>query len=78
MQQTPLWPESNQKSSHPPAELSISGTISRIVFHNDETGWTVLSVEISEDSDATAVGVMLSPSSGESVRLTGTWQTIPV
>jgi len=59
MQHTPLWPESNQKSSQPPAELSISGTINRVVFHNDESGWTVLSVEISEDSDATAVGVML-------------------
>jgi len=75
MQHIPLWPESNQKSSQPPAELSIDGTINRVVFHNDQTGWTVLSVEISEDSDATAVGVMLSPSSGESVRLTGSWQT---
>jgi len=75
MQHTPLWPESNQTSIDPEAELSLGGTINRIVFHNDQTGWTVLSVEIAEDSDATAVGVMLAPTGGESVRLTGSWET---
>jgi len=75
MKHTPLWPESNQTGTDPETELSLAGTINRIVFHNDETGWTVLNVEIAEDADVTAVGVMLAPTSGESVRLTGTWQT---
>jgi len=70
MQQTPLWSKPNQKASQPAAELSISSIIKRTIFHNDQTGWTVLSVEMAEDADATAVGVMLAPTSGESVRLT--------
>jgi len=74
MQQTPLWSSANEDNRLPASEVTIRGTISRIVFHNDETGWTVLSVDIAEDSDATAVGVMLAPTGCESVRLTGSWQ----
>jgi len=75
MQQTPLWSQLDRKDSQPSAELSVSGTINRIVFHNDETGWTVLSLEVVEDTNVTAVGIMLSPAVSESVRLGGQWET---
>ncbi len=75
MQQTPLWSQANQKGSQPLAELSVSGIIDRIVFHNEQTGWTVLSLDIEEDTGVTAVGIMLSPAVGESARFNGQWET---
>ncbi len=75
MQQTPLWSSPNEDSGPPASEATVRGIINRIIFHNDQTGWTVLSLEIDEGAEATAVGVMLAPTSGESVRLTGSWET---
>ncbi len=74
MERIPLWPGPCQNETVPPAEASIAAIIKRVVFHNEETGWTVLSLEAKEYDLFTAVGIMLSPTSGESARLVGRWE----
>jgi len=57
-----------------PSETSLAGVIKHVVFHNDDSGWAVLGLATQENGELTAVGVMLAPSSGESVRLVGQWE----
>ncbi len=56
---------------------TIEGSLERVVFHNPETGWTVLRVLTEQADLTTAVGAMISPSSGEGLRLTGNWEEHP-
>jgi len=56
-------------------EESIEGIIERITFHAPDTGWTVARLGVAGRLEAVpAVGTMLSPEAGESVRLFGEWQ----
>ena len=54
--------------------LSLSGVIDRIVYANEENGWTVVRLLIPGRRDAaTAVGNLLGVQPGESVELRGRW-----
>ncbi len=74
MQQEPLWSQGQRDDTPPLAQCTVEGTIKRLVFHNDETGWTVLSLDAKQGGALTAVGMMLAPAVGESARLVGQWE----
>lgn len=57
-------------------ETTLSGIVERIVFRNDENGWTVLEVE-SEDELHKVVGTLPTIQAGELLRLTGDWVEHP-
>lgn len=52
-------------------EENLSGYIKRIVFRNEENGYTVFVVEEADDDDVTCVGSFPFISEGEYVQLTG-------
>ena len=54
----------------------LSGAVERIVFRNDENGWTVLDLE-SEDEYHKVVGTLPSVQVGELLRMTGEWVEHP-
>ncbi len=54
----------------------LSGVVERIVFRNDENGWTVLDLE-SEDECHKVVGTLPSIQVGELLRMTGEWVEHP-
>ena len=58
-------------SNQPAAELE--GTLERIVFHNDENGYSVLRFKTHAGDNHTVVGNMADPQVGTSLKLTGEW-----
>jgi len=58
---------------------TIEGVIENVIFHNPDTGYTVLSVSPQSDSyngdSVVVVGKLLELHPGETVRFTGTWTT---
>ncbi len=54
----------------------LSGIVERIVFCNDENGWTVLEVESDEELHK-VVGTLPTIQAGELLRLTGEWVEHP-
>ncbi len=56
---------------------TIQGSLERVTFHRPETGWAVLRVATEESGVITAVGIMLEPAAGETLRLTGNWEEHP-
>lgn len=57
---------------------TLTGTVERITYHNEETGYTVarLTPE-SKDYTVTVVGNMLGVNVGETVRVSGSWTVHP-
>lgn len=52
----------------------LEGTLERVVYHNEENGWTVLRLKVSGKPDPiTAVGAMANPQPGTGLRMTGRW-----
>ena len=49
---------------------NLEGTVERVVFHNDENGWTVLELAGAEEL-VTVVGTLPSAAVGERLKLTG-------
>ncbi|HWN83273.1 MAG TPA: hypothetical protein VNM87_14345, partial [Candidatus Udaeobacter sp.] len=59
----------------PPATTALAGIVDRIVYANEENGWTVLRLLVPGRRDpATVVGNLLGMQPGESVELAGSWQ----
>ncbi len=56
--------------------VEIQGTVEDVIFHNDESGFTVLEIT-TEDEYVTAVGVLPEIAAGEELRLKGNWVTHP-
>ncbi len=56
--------------------VEIQGTVEDVVFHNDESGFTVIEIT-TEDEYITAVGVLPEITAGEELRLRGNWVTHP-
>lgn len=54
-------------------ETSLEGTVDRVIFANEESGWSVLRLEIRGREPVTAVGNLLGVQLGENLRLTGEW-----
>jgi exodeoxyribonuclease V alpha subunit len=67
-----------QLTAEPPAADTVSGSIERVVFHNPETGFTVLRVKAGAGGElVTVVGEIAPASPGEVVRAEGEWQDSP-
>lgn len=56
--------------------LELTGSVERIVFRNDQNGYTVLELSASEEL-VTAVGIMPYVSVGEELKLLGTFKVHP-
>ncbi len=52
---------------------SLSGTVTSILFRNDENGYTVLKLDCGERGEVTAVGCMPGAAPGELLELEGSW-----
>jgi exodeoxyribonuclease V alpha subunit len=65
-------------TSPEPEPQTLSGLVERVVFHNPETGFSVLRVKLAEQRDpVTMVGECARVAPGEVVRATGAWRTSP-
>ncbi len=67
-----------------PNYITLQGTIQRIVFHNPENGYCVLSVTIKSEDEfgfgdpaIKMTGHLAAPRIGDEYRFTGTWKTHP-
>ena len=56
---------------------SITGTVSDVIYQNEENGYTVLRLETRERGEITVVGCMPELAPGESLELQGTWGRHP-
>ena len=56
---------------------SITGSVEEIVYHNEETGFTVLLLNDGEELQ-TVVGQMMDIAEGEDLRLQGVLPRIPL
>lgn len=57
---------------------SLTGTLDRVVFHNEENGWTVFRMSVEGRDDPVAVvGVMAKPEPGSRIRAQGRWVNHP-
>lgn len=64
------------KQDSPPAASSIEGTVDRVTFHNDETGFAVLKVMVGgRKNPVTVVGNIPQIVPGESITAAGEWIT---
>lgn len=70
---TTATPTTSNRSSS--GDESLEGTIERVVFRNEENGWSVVRLSVPEEGEISAIGPMLGVQPGESVRLTGRWET---
>ena len=52
---------------------SIQGTVSALLFRNEENGYTVLRMDCPDKGEITVVGCMPGVAPGESLELEGTW-----
>lgn len=58
--------------------ISLRGSLERIVYHNDENNYSVLSLKVSKHADlVTAVGILPNPVLGEFMLLSGEWVDNP-
>ena len=57
--------------------IPISGIVENIVYSNDNNGYTVLDLEISEAEFVTLTGIMPYVSEGETLRAMGKWEIHP-
>ena len=54
--------------------VTLRGTLERVVFHNEDTGWTVLRMKVQGKADpVSVVGVMSGPQPGIGLLVTGQW-----
>ena len=59
-------------------ECTISGTISHVIYQNEENGYTVLRLVTSDGEAVTAVGSIPFAAPGEDLVVTGRWVSHPV
>ncbi len=59
------------------APIRLEGIVERVVFHNPDSGWTVLKLESSDHEIVGAVGKLPGVQAGEALRLEGRWQRDP-
>lgn len=51
---------------------TVTAVINRVIFTNPDNGWAILHVTV-DDFDGDALGAMLAPHVGDTVKLHGTW-----
>ncbi len=58
-----------------PHEERLSGSVERVTFHNEESGFTVLRLKVAGQRDSVAVvGLCASPAVGQFMECVGAWQ----
>jgi exodeoxyribonuclease V alpha subunit len=68
----------DRRESSSGGNQTITGSVERVTYHNDQNGYTVLRLLIPGHSEPlTVTGNFSSVSPGESLRLTGLWTTHP-
>ena len=55
----------------------VEGTVSAVLFRNEENGYTVLKLDCDEAGEVTAVGCMPGTAPGEALELEGSWGRHP-
>lgn len=90
--QSQLKINNQNATAHVPEYITLQGTIQRIVFHNPQNGYTVLSLamELEKETlnnvlddenivvtDLKLTGHLAAPREGDEYRFTGTWFTHP-
>ena len=61
------------KDRHPPAD-ALRGLIERVTFHNEDTGFAVLKVQVQGQRDlVTVIGALPTVSAGEWITAEGQW-----
>jgi exodeoxyribonuclease V alpha subunit len=89
--QSQLEINNQNATAYVPEYVTIQGTIQRIIFHNPQNGYTVLSVDIAgkeiekvakeagpiESTELKLTGHLAAPREGDEYRFTGTWFTHP-
>jgi exodeoxyribonuclease V alpha subunit len=74
-----LFPPSSRAAGTDPAaagEATLEGVLESVTFANEETGWSVVRLEVEGRRAAvTAVGLLPGVRPGECLRLTGRWET---
>ena len=62
--------------AQPPMELEyLDGTVSSVVFRNEENGYTVLRLSVEEEErEVTVVGIMPGAAPGEGLAVHGSWE----
>ena len=58
-------------------QQQLTGTIERVLFHNQENGYSVFVLELKRNNTATIRGYFPHIRPGEQVSLTGTWVMHP-
>ncbi len=66
----------NAASAAPPTE-TVTGHLERVVYHNPDTGWAILSLVSEGAEPLTAAGLVAAPTSGDNLRLFGHWEVHP-
>lgn len=56
---------------------TITGRLERVVYHNPDTGWGILTVVRDGEAPLTAAGQVAAPAVGDTLRLHGRWETHP-
>jgi exodeoxyribonuclease V alpha subunit len=56
---------------------SLTVRLERVVYHNPDTGWGILTVARDGEEPLTAAGLVAAPAVGESLRLFGRWEVHP-
>jgi exodeoxyribonuclease V alpha subunit len=51
----------------------IEGMLERFVYHNEESGWSVIRLTAKKRKTVTAVGILTAVQPGESLKLSGRW-----
>ncbi|MDB4358633.1 ATP-dependent RecD-like DNA helicase [Verrucomicrobiales bacterium] len=67
-------PDSSKKISPSNGAAEIQGTVSSIVFHNEENGYTIMSVTQEAGEPITVLGRLPAVVEGEQVQVSGNWK----
>ncbi len=68
-----MMKENERTNEYSEDKTEITGTVERIIFQNEENGYTVCEIISSEDELVTVVGEMPFLGAGETIRAVGKW-----
>ncbi|MCF0123323.1 MAG: ATP-dependent RecD-like DNA helicase, partial [Ruminiclostridium sp.] len=60
-------------TSAPSELILLEGTVSSVVYHNEENGYTILRLDLADGDEATVVGTMPGINPGEGLSVHGQW-----
>lgn len=56
-----------------PQATNLQGTVERIVYANEDNGWTVMRLNVRGQGEVTVVGRLITVQAGENLKLQGAW-----